>query len=215
MHSFNAVILCRSFTGRRFIGGRVTDGPSVGTFFSPCQPVMGQIYNYVGLSGWWQSCCCKNVQKADWQLSQCLCVCHARTGNSHSLIIPQASVVLRSCHGNWWTTDEALLYESHRAFCKYPICVACSYSVLNDLLNYCCLSFSWMKQHSWSAFLSVHKVCHAKSFEGAPVVCVVAILGGWALWWLLGMGQVEEKEQKLPLVCVFVFCPLELSRSSL
>lgn len=34
MHSFNSVILWRSFTGRRFIGGKVTYGQSVRTFFA-------------------------------------------------------------------------------------------------------------------------------------------------------------------------------------
>lgn len=59
----------------------------------------------------------------DWLLSQCLCVCDARTGDS-SLTIPQASLVFRSCHGNRETTDEALLYESLRAFCKYTLRVS-------------------------------------------------------------------------------------------
>lgn len=116
MHSFNSVILYRSFTGSFwcFIGDRVIDGPSVRTLLQSQWASNREEYSYVDGRADGSPAVermCIGREQMDWLLSQCLCVCDEGTGNT-SLTFPQASVVLRSCHGNWWTTDEALLYEN-------------------------------------------------------------------------------------------------------
>ncbi len=113
MHSFNSIILWRSFTGRfwRYFGGRVTDGPSARTFLRSQSASNGEDIQLRGLTGWWQSCCCKNVyrQKADGLAAKSMSVCLScqdwklQPDNSSGFSL----AVLRSCHGNWWTTDEA------------------------------------------------------------------------------------------------------------
>lgn len=99
MHRFPRIILRRSFTGRFwcFIGGKVTDGPSVRTFLQSQSASNGGggVYNYVdcrvdGSRAVARMCIRKLM---NWLQSQRLSVCHARTGNS-SLTIPQASALL-------------------------------------------------------------------------------------------------------------------------
>lgn len=61
------------------------------TFLLPQLASSGRMYNYVDClvdGSPAVARMCIGVKQMDWLLSQCLCVCHARTGNS-SLTIPQ------------------------------------------------------------------------------------------------------------------------------
>lgn len=128
-----------------------------GPFCSPSQPVMGRIYNYV--VSWVDGSpvagrMCIGRQQMDQPLSQRLCVCHAKTGNS-SQTIPQATASL-----SWYPVMETGEQQTRLCLAFFATglsvnmnnmcCLQLCFTLkicrggLKDLLNKCCLHLSWM-----------------------------------------------------------------------
>lgn len=124
MQSFNSINLSRSSTGRlwHFVGGRVTDGPSVRTFFcSPSQSLMGNIFDYVDS---WVSGRPAAARMCIGRKSVSVCL-SCQTGNS-SLTIPQASTLLS------WETVTETGQQQKRVFVKKAMGISVN---INKMLN--------------------------------------------------------------------------------